>query len=333
MHGREKCTECARTRRASSGYLTPMLRFILLKLLRAALTLLACLTAVYVVLRLSGDPATMLLPDDTPAAVLDEYRRRWGLDRPIAEQYARYLAGLAQGHFGISFAEGRPAIDVVLERWPNTLLLGSLAVAFAVALGLPLGIFAALQHGRWIDRAVMGLAVLGFSLPTFFLGILLILLFSLHLRILPSAGSETWAHLVMPVIALGAGLMGKIARFARTAMLEVMGLPYIRAARAKGALPLAVLTRHALPNAAVPIVMFLGIEIGLILTGAVVTETIFAWPGLGRVLVTAAGQRDLPVVQAGILLVALTVVVANLATDVLHALIDPRVDTLGSRAR
>ena len=306
-----------------------MLMYAFWKLLRAVLTLLVCLTSVYVVLRLSGDPATMLLPDDTPQAVVEEYRRRWGLDRPVIEQYLRYMASLAQGEFGISFAEGRPALEVVLERWPNTMLLGSLAVGLAVSLGLPLGTLAALHHGSWIDRSVMSFAVLGFSLPTFFLAILLILLFSLHLRVLPSAGSETWAHLIMPVVALGSGLMGKIARFARTSMLEVMALPFIRAARAKGALPLTVLARHALPNAAVPILMFLGIEIGLILTGAVVTETIFAWPGLGRVLVAAAGQRDLPVIQAGILLVALTVVVANLAVDLAHALLDPRANVLG----
>ena len=306
-----------------------MLMYAFWKLLRAVLTLLVCLTSVYVVLRLSGDPATMLLPDDTPQAVVEEYRRRWGLDRPVIEQYLRYMAGLMQGDFGISFAEGRPALEVVLERWPNTMLLGSLAVGLAVSLGLPLGTLAALHHGSWIDRSVMSLAVLGFSLPTFFLAILLILLFSLHLRVLPSAGSETWAHLIMPVVALGSGLMGKIARFARTSMLEVMSLPFIRAARAKGAMPLTVLARHALPNAAVPILMFLGIEIGLILTGAVVTETIFAWPGLGRVLVAAAGQRDLPVIQAGILLVALTVVVANLAVDLAHALLDPRANVLG----
>lgn len=309
-----------------------MLMYAFWKLLRAGLTLLVCLTSVYVVLRLSGDPATMLLPDDTPQAVIDEYRRRWGLDRPILEQYLRYLASLVRGEFGISFAEGRPARDIVLERWPNTLLLGSLAIGFAISLGLPLGILAALRHGSWVDRAVMSFAVLGFSLPTFFLAILLILLFSLHLRILPSAGSETLAHLVMPVVALGAGLMGKVARFARTSMLEVMSLPFIRAARAKGALPLTVIARHALPNAAVPILMFLGIEIGLILTGAVVTETIFAWPGLGRVLVTAASQRDLPVIQAGILLVALTVVVANLVVDLAHAALDPRADVMGQRA-
>lgn len=310
-----------------------MTKLLLTKLARAVLTLLVCLTLVYVVLRISGDPATMLLPDDTPQSVIEEYRRRWGLDRPIFEQYLRYLYGLLHGHLGISFAEGRPALDIVLESLPNTLLLGTLAISAALAVGMPLGILAALGHNTWMDRFVMGLAVLGFSLPTFFLAILLILLFSLHLRILPSAGSETWAHLIMPVIALGAGLMGKIARFARTAMLEVLGQPYIRTARAKGALPLSVIVSHALPNAAVPIVMFLGIEIGLILTGAVVTETIFAWPGLGRVLVTAAAQRDLPVVQAGILLVALTVMICNLAMDLVHTAIDPRAQTLRSEER
>jgi peptide/nickel transport system permease protein len=301
-----------------------MLTMLGMKTLRACLTLLICMTLVFIVLRVSGDPATILLPDDTPPAVQQEYRRQWGLDRPLPEQYLRYLAGLTEGRLGISFAEQRPAGEVVLERLPNTLLLGGCAILFALAIGLPLGLLAALRHNTWLDRAAMGFAVLGFSLPSFFLAILLILLFSLKLRVLPSAGSDTWAHLVMPVVALGAGLMGKIARFARTAMLEVLGQPYIRAARAKGVFPIRVILSHALPNAAIPILMFLGIEIGLILTGAVVTETIFAWPGLGRVLVTAVGQRDLPVVQAAILLIALIMVMSNLIMDFVHAAIDPR---------
>jgi peptide/nickel transport system permease protein len=296
----------------------------IMKTLRALFTLLICMTLVFVVLRLSGDPATVLLPDDTPVEVQQEYRRQWGLDRPLPEQYLRYITGLTEGRLGISFAEQRPASEVVLERLPNTLLLGGCAILFALMLGLPLGLFAALRHNTKFDRLAMGLAVLGFSLPSFFLAILLILLFSLKLRILPSAGSDTWAHLVMPVVALGAGLMGKIARFTRTSMLEVLGQPYIRAARAKGVFALRVILVHALPNAAIPILMFLGIEIGLILTGAVVTETIFAWPGLGRVLVTAVAQRDLPVVQAAILLIALIMVLSNLTVDFLHAAIDPR---------
>lgn len=297
-----------------------------IKILRAVLTLLICMTLVFVVLRASGDPATILLPDDTPPAVQQEYRHQWGLDRPLPEQYLRYIVGLTEGRLGISFAEQRPAGEVVLERLPNTLLLGGCAILFALVCGLPLGLFAALRHNTIFDQFAMGFAVLGFSLPTFFLAILLILLFSLQLRILPSAGSETWAHLVMPVVALGAGLMGKIARFARNSMLEVLNQPYIRAARARGVFPLRVVLVHALPNAAIPILMFLGIEIGLILTGAVVTETIFAWPGLGRVLVTAVAQRDLPVVQAAILLIALIMVLSNLMVEFVHAAIDPRAD-------
>jgi peptide/nickel transport system permease protein len=303
-----------------------MLLVMIMKTMRAFLTLLICMTLVFVVLRLSGDPATVLLPDDTPPDIQQEYRRQWGLDRPLPEQYVRYIVGLTEGRFGISFAEQRPASEVVLERLPNTLLLGGCAILFALLLGLPLGLFAALRHNTAFDSLAMGFAVLGFSLPSFFLAILLILLFSLQLRILPSAGSDTWAHLVMPVMALGAGLMGKIARFTRTSMLEVLNQPYIRAARARGVFPLRVTLTHALPNAAIPILMFLGIEIGLILTGAVVTETIFAWPGLGRVLVTAVAQRDLPVVQAAILLIALIMVLSNLIVDFVHAAIDPRAE-------
>jgi len=308
-----------------------MLVTLAMRTLRACLTLLICMTLVFIVLRVSGDPATVLLPDDTPPEVQQEYRQQWGLDRPLPEQYLRYIVGLTDGRLGISFAEQRPAGEVVMERLPNTLLLGGCAIAFALLLGLPLGLFAALRHNTAFDRVAMGFAVMGFSLPSFFLAILLILLFSLKLRVLPSAGSDTWAHLVMPVATLGAGLTGKIARFARTSMLEVLGQPYIRAARAKGVFPLRVILTHALPNAAIPILMFLGIEIGLILTGAVVTETIFAWPGLGRVLVTAVGQRDLPVVQAAILLIALIMVLSNLIVDFIHAAMDPRAEILRGR--
>jgi len=308
-----------------------MLTMLAMKTLRACLTLLICMTLVFIVLRVSGDPATILLPDDTPPEVQQEYRSQWGLDRPLPEQYMRYIMGLTEGRLGISFAEQRPAGEVVLERLPNTLLLGGCAILFALLLGMPLGLFAALRHNTALDKLAMGFAVMGFSLPSFFLAILLILFFSLKLRVLPSAGSDTWAHLIMPVAALGAGLMGKIARFARTSMLEVLGQPYIRAARAKGVFPLRVILIHALPNAAIPILMFLGIEIGLILTGAVVTETIFAWPGLGRVLVTAVSQRDLPVVQAAILLIALIMVLSNLIVDFIHAAVDPRAEIFRGR--
>lgn len=306
-----------------------MMRFILARLLRTALTMLICVTAVFVVLRLAGDPTDILLPDDTPADVKAEYRARWGLDRSIPEQFSLYLGAIPRGDLGVSFAEGRAAAEVVADAIPNTLLLGASAITLALLVGIPLGIAAALRHNSAIDRLVMSIAVLGFSLPTFFLAILLILVFALTLRWLPSSGTETIWHMIMPVITLSAALMGKVARFARTSMLEVLGQPYIRTARAKGVARLAVLLRHAFPNAAAPLLMFLGIEIGLILTGAAVTETVFAWPGVGRLLVSAAATRDLPVVQAAILFVAGVIVLSNLLVDIAHGLVDPRVDPLG----
>jgi peptide/nickel transport system permease protein len=310
-----------------------MIRFCFVRGLRALTTLALCLTAVFLVLRLAGDPADTLLPDDTPAEVKAEYRQRWGLDRPLPEQYGRYLLAVARGDLGLSFADGRPAAEVVAEAVPNTLMLAGAALTVALAAGFALGVAAALRHNSAMDRLVMAAAVLGFSMPTFFLGILLILLFALTLRWLPSSGTETWWHLVMPVLTLSAGLIGKIARFTRTAMLEVLGQPYVRTARAKGVPRLGVILRHALPNAAVPILMFLGIEVGLLFAGAAVTETIFAWPGVGRLLVSSAAARDLPVVQAAILFVAATIVLSNLVADLIHAALDPRVDVLGLRTK
>jgi len=310
-----------------------MIRFLLQRASRALLTLAICVTVVFVVLRLSGDPTDVLLPEDTPAEVKAEYRERWGINRSIPEQYARYVAAVVRGDLGISFADGRPAIEVVAEAIPNTLLLSTAALAVALLVGLTLGVAAALKHNTFVDRAVMGLAVLGFSMPVFFLGILLVLLFALTLRWLPSSGTETWWHLVMPVLTLSAGLIGKIARFTRTSMLEVLGQPYIRTAQAKGLARLAVLLRHAAPNAATPLLMFLGIEVGLLFAGAAVTETIFAWPGVGRLLISSAAARDLPVVQTAILFVALVIILSNLTVDLIQSWLDPRVETLGTEAR
>lgn len=302
--------------------------FVAIKILRALVTLLICVTAVFVVLRLAGDPADMLLPEDTPAEIKAEYRQRWGLEGSIPEQYGRYMVALARGDFGVSFADGRQAAEVVFEAMPNTFLLGLSAILLALMLGLPAGLIAALRHNGTVDRLLMAIAVAGFSIPSFFFAILLILTFSLTLRWLPAAGTDTLWHMILPTLALSAALVGKLARYTRTAMLDVLGQPYMRTAKAKGLRHSAVMLRHALPNAAVPILMFLGIEIGLILTGAAVVETIFAWPGLGRLLVSSAAARDLPVVQGVILLVAFVIVLSNLAVDILHAMLDPRIELI-----
>jgi len=302
-----------------------MLVLLLLKTGRALLTVLLCVTFVFVVLRLSGDPAETLLPDNTPPATVDEYRARWGLDRPLPEQYVLYLAAVARGDFGRSFGDNRDALEVVLERVPATLLLGGATFLLALAIGIPLGILAAIRRNTAVDRAVMGFAVFGFSTPNFFLGILLILLFTMQLRWLPSSGSETWQHMVMPVFTLGTAAAGTLARFTRTAMLEVMGQPFLRTARGKGATEAIAIRRHALPNAAIPVVTVIGFQLGGLIGGALVTETVFAWPGVGRLLVAAVSGRDLAVVQAIVLLVAATMVTANYLVDLAYGLLDPRI--------
>jgi peptide/nickel transport system permease protein len=308
---------------------------IFLRFLRAVFTLLFCVTLVFVVLRTAGDPAEQLLPPETPPDVIASYREAWGLDAPIVVQYAIWLENVLHGEFGQSFASRRPVLDLVAETMPRTLLLGGSALLLATVLGLTLGIAAALKRGTFTDRALMAGAVLGYSMPVFFLGILLILLFALQLRVLPSSGAKSLTHLILPTVTLALPLAGRVARFARTAMLEVMGRPFIRTAKAKGLGQLMVILRHALPNAAVPLLMFFGIEIGLVLSGAVVTETIFAWPGLGRLLVDSVSQRDLPVVQGVILMITAIIVLSNLLVDVMHALIDPKISmarTLGGGA-
>ena len=301
-----------------------MLRFLALRILRALLTVAICVSAVFLALRLAGDPADIMLSIDIPPDVRAHYRELWGLDRPLVEQYLRYLASVIRGDFGLSFADDRPAFAAVVDALPKTVLLGACALLLALLIGMPLGVLAALRHNSAVDRFTMAVAVLGYAIPVFFLGILLILLFALKLRVLPSAGSETLWHLILPVVTLALPLAGRLARFARTATLEVLGKPFIRAARARGVMPLSVILRHALPNAAVPLLMFIGIEIGHILAGSAVIETIFAWPGIGRLLVDSVSTRDLAVVQAVILTVTVVMVAANLLVDILHILIDPR---------
>lgn len=302
-------------------------RVALIKLARALLTLWLVVTFVFVMLRSAGDPLRTLLPEDTPAEVVEIYRQRWGLDAPLYVQYVRYVGSVLQGDLGRSFRDGREAVTVVAERLPATLRLGIAALLVSLAVGLPLGILAALHQNRLVDRGVMAFAVLGHSLPSFFSGILLILLFSLWLRWLPSSGSATLVHLIMPALTLGLWNAATLARFTRSAMLDALSQPYMRTARANG-LPSAWRTlHHALPNAAIPIVTVLGLIVGHLLSGAVIVETVFAWPGLGRLTVTAVAAREVAVVQTIVLLAALTMVTANLTVDLLYGWLDPRIRT------
>lgn len=303
------------------------LQFIILKLLRGLLTLLLAVTFVFIVLRVSGDPVSMMLPDDTPPAIVAEYRAAWGLDRTLPEQYIRFIWSALNGDLGNSFRDDRPALTVVLERVPMTLLLGGSGFIITVVIGLFTGIVAALKRGTSIDHAAMAFSIFGHSMPNFFFAILMILLFSMTWRLLPSSGGTTWWHLILPAVTLGIINAGTVARFTRSSMLEVLHQPYMRTARAKGLRLTRRVLSHAIPNAAIPVVTVLGLRLGGLIAGAVVIETVFAWPGIGLMLVNAVGQRDLPVVQTIVLLVALTMVVTNFIVDLTYGWLDPRIET------
>lgn len=309
------------------------LRFFSVKLFRALITLLLVVTFAFVILRLSGDPVEILLGDDIDQATLQHYRELYGLDRPLPEQYLRYFGGIARGDLGFSLADERAVTTVIAEAVPATLLLGFTALLISLAVGVPLGIIAALNRNKAIDRFVMTFAVLGFSIPNFFLGILLILLFSLWLRWLPSSGMGTIWHLIMPAVTLGLSSAGSLARFTRSSMLDVLNRSYVRTAVAKGVPRLRRIVLHALPNAAIPLVTVLGFRLGDLIAGAIVIETVFAWPGVGRLLVSAVSARDLAVVQGVLLMTAVTMVTANLLVDLLYGWIDPRIRTSGNDPR
>ncbi|WGF90303.1 ABC transporter permease [Marinivivus vitaminiproducens] len=302
-----------------------MARFWSIKAVRTILTLWFVVTFAFVVLRLSGDPVQALLGPDATNDEIAHFTELWGLDRPLPEQYLAYAGRIAVGDFGVSYRDGREAVDLIGERVPWTLLLGITSYVLAILVGVPAGIIAALNRGRLIDRLIMSLAVFGFALPYFFSGILLILLFSLTLRWLPSSGTGGIEHLIMPALTLGLFHAGALARFTRSAMLDVLSKLYMRAAAAKGVPPARRILRHALPNAAIPVVTILGLNLGQLVAGAIIVEVVFAWPGVGRLLVTAVTSRDLAVVQALVLLIAATMIVANLVVDLLYGVLDPRI--------
>ncbi len=301
-----------------------MIGFLALRLLRAALTIALVVSFAFIVLRLSGDPAMTIMSPEAPPEAIAAFRTAWGLDRPIWEQYFSYFGAILHGELGQSMRDGRPAIAVVVERIPATLMLTIPALIVKVGIGVPAGIFAALYRNSWIDRLVMALAVAGFTVPSFVLGLILVLVFAVSLGWLPSGGQGSWRSLVLPVITMSMGGAGVLARFTRSAMLEVLGQPYIRTATAKGVPWPAVVRGHALPNAAIPTVTIIGFMVGTLIAGAVVVESVFSWPGVGRLLVVAVANRDLAVVQCILLLVAATMVTSNFIVDLLYGVLDPR---------
>ena len=308
-----------------------MLRHLLFRGLRALLTVALVVTFAFVVLRLSADPALIILGPEASPEMIAAFRRSWGLDEPIWVQYVDYFRAILRGELGRSMRDGRPAIELVAERIPATLALTLPALALKLSIGVPAGIWASLHRGTVIDRAVMALAVAGFTVPSFVLGLVLVLIFSVWLGWLPSGGQDGWTHAILPIVTMGVGGAAVLARFTRSAMLEVLGQPYMRTASAKGVPWARAIRDHALPNAAIPTVTIVGFMVGTLIAGAVVVESVFSWPGVGRLLVVAVANRDLAVVQCILLLVAATMVCSNLLVDFLYGFLDPRLRR-GARA-
>lgn len=298
--------------------------FFLWRGLRALLTLWIVVTAVFVATRISGDPTYHLLPPDTPEAQRAELRQKLGLDRSIAVQYGRYLQGIARGEFGRSIFTGIPVTEMFADRIPDTLRLTLSALLLAILVGLPVGIVAALKRNSALDRALMTVSFVGQATPNFALGITFILVFSFALQWLPSGGTGGAAHFVLPVITLAMATAASIARLTRSSMLDVLNQEYMRFARGKGLGRATVVLKHGLRNAFPPVLTILGLQVGTLIGGAVVVEAVFAWPGAGRLLVDAVLERDYPLLQFGVMAVAATVILANMAVDMCYGLLDPR---------
>ncbi len=305
-----------------------MAQYIIRRLLQAVLVVFGVVTVVFIILNLTGDPVRLMLGEQASEEDITAIRRQLGLDRPLHEQYFTYLGNVVQGDFGGSIRQrGVPAMDLVLERYPATLRLALTALAFSVLLATIFGIISAVKRYSVLDNVVMFLALFGQSVPNFWLGIMLILIFAVNLGWLPSQGFGDGdpRYLILPMLALAATPLARLTRLVRSGMLEILGQDYIRTARAKGLREGMVVVRHALKNAAIPLVTIIGLDMGALLGGAVVTETIFAWPGVGLLVIESINGRDFPVVQAAVFVIATSFVLINLAVDLIYTWLDPRV--------
>ena len=303
-----------------------MASFLARRLALSVPVLLGVATLVFSLIHLvPGDPAQAMLGETASQADVEALRQRLGLDRPLLEQYGGFLIGLAHGDLGTSLRTGEPVAQQIRGRVPATMELAAAAMLVAIGIAIPLGVLAAMRRGTAVDAASMTLALTGISVPNFWLGPLLAIVFAVQLQWLPVSGRGTWAHLVLPAVSLGAGLAAILARMTRATLLEELRELYVQAARARGVSPARAVLAHALRNGLIPVVTLLGLQFGNVLTGAVITETVFAWPGIGRLLIQSIGFRDYPVVQGCILFIATTYVLVNLATDLAYGALDPRI--------
>jgi ABC-type dipeptide/oligopeptide/nickel transport system permease component len=302
------------------------LRYLLVRVLYALPVLWLVVSVVFLLIHLvPGDPILQMLGEGAPAADVAATRHAYGLDVPLGEQYLHYWRGVLHGNLGPSLRFNRSVSSLIVQRYPYTLQLTIAALLLAVLISIPAGVRSAQRRGKWDDKLLSVVSLFGLSFPNFALGPILILLFSIKLGLLPVSGSGTVAHLVLPAITMGGALAAILTRMVRTSMLEELGQDYIRTARAKGLTERAVVYRHALRNAMLPVLTVLGLQFGALLAGAIVTETIFSWPGIGRLTVQAIGNRDYYLVQGCILAIGLTYVMVNFLTDLLYSLANPRI--------
>jgi ABC-type dipeptide/oligopeptide/nickel transport system permease component len=303
-----------------------MTRHLLLRLLYTIPAIWLILTMVFLLVHVvPGDPVQQMLGEGARDADVQQLRHALGLDLPLHTQYARYLAGVLRGDLGRSFRFQTPVVGVVLQRYPATLQLAFAGLLVCVAIGIPAGVLAAHRRGRAADHAVGFFTLLGLSIPSFALGPLLILLFSIVLGWLPVSGRAGFASMILPAITLGVALAAILTRMVRSSMMEELSSDYVRTARAKGLSEFAVLFRHAFRNALIPIITILGLQFGTLLAGTIVTESIFSWPGIGRLTVQAISARDYPLLQGCILAISISYVLVNFLTDIVYALVDPRI--------
>jgi len=302
-----------------------MARFLIARLGQAALVVWGVATIVFFIARLSGDPVALMVPQGTPAEIIAGMRHTLGFDRPLPEQYARFLAGLARGDLGMSYVQDAPALPLVLQRLPYTVELAAAAFGLALAAGLPLGLAAGVRRGGAFDRIAVPLILVGQAMPSFWTGLLLILLVSVHWHLVPSSGAGSVSTLILPAVTLAWLSLATVARMSRSAVLEELGRDYIRTAYAKGASRSRVITAHVLRNAAIPILTVAALDVANLLGGAVITESIFAWPGIGRLALEAIQARDYTVVQAVVIVGTSVYALTNLFTDALYAVLDPRI--------
>jgi peptide/nickel transport system permease protein len=301
--------------------------FLLRRLVHAVFVIWGVVTVVFFLVRLTGDPSLFLVDQSATQDEIAHMRAQLGLDRPVAVQYVEFLGAAVRGDFGRSIREKRPAMRIVLEHlWPATVELAAAALLLSTVLAIPLGVISATHRGRVADHLSRLASLFLQSMPGFWLGIMLILLFAVVLGgMLPAFGSGTWRHLILPAVALAAAPLAQNVRLIRAGMLEVLGQDYVRTARAKGVGERGVIYRHALRNAALPVITVTGLSLGFMLSGALIIETVFAWPGMGRLIVQAVPGRDFPVIQAGVFVFALVFVAINLLVDLLYTVADPRV--------